>query len=482
VPKRGDSRSTGDSSPGILEEFQKLVQPELERIASQGTESDSELAAGTAVAVAAETGRSIDEVLHLMIEDRPGSSFAYSPPRSEKRCGTWTWDPVIPRYESEFVLKTGFEVDRADHLSYAASELVTDLITRYTAAGLHRGTRLFPYKAAGFRKIVRQWLSKPSWESRFTNPGRISHLAWNVLHSETGGELATVCLVLGLPHTLAQVELFYSVLEVDEAASLFARARAKLWGTHETFTASAQTSDLDSAQFVGCRPFPRMSVTIDAIKWFREGSEEFFTVRVASFDPDRHSELLNRAMMYAVWHQFFSFGTRAIVDAYQSLCVFSKSTGLGVLSDKDFSTGYEARIVFARLKLQAHMKAIENRLAQVVRRFPENIQMDLGPVWLFNANKQPVDLTATTIQEVMKEKFPFPVNTPRKVMRHLLRKAGMSHTYAEAYMGHWWHGREPFSPFSSFNFGRFVADLKRLLPDCLETQLGFTPVPGVRER
>jgi hypothetical protein len=73
------------------------------------------------------------------------------------------------------------------------------------------------------------------------------------------------------------------------------------------------------------------------------------------------------------------------------------------------------------------------------------------------------------------------VNTPRKFTRYLLRTKGMPHTYAEAFMGHWWHGREPFSPFSSFDCGAYVDSLGKLLPNLIK-QLGFDPVPRVRTK
>ena len=65
-------------------------------------------------------------------------------------------------------------------------------------------------------------------------------------------------------------------------------------------------------------------------------------------------------------------------------------------------------------------------------------------------------------------------------MRYLLRKSGMTHSHAEAYMGHWWHGREPFSPFSSFHFGAFVDDLTRHMRRVFKEQLRIREDSGAR--
>jgi hypothetical protein len=211
-------------------------------------------------------------------------------------------------------------------------------------------------------------------------------------------------------------------------------------------------------------------------------------MRLPYFKKERDSEILNRAVMYATWHQFFAFGTRAICDAYQKSDKFSDDSGIGVLSDKDFITGYKTRIIFAPPRLRRHMRALERRLVELLELQPTLRPFDdssekqdkFPPVWLLDTAHQCVELKPSTIDEVMKEKFPLPVNSPRKVMRFLLRIAGMSHTHAEAFMGHWWHGREPFSPFSSFAFCNFIARLRELMPDLLEKKLGFDRTPGSR--
>jgi len=73
-----------------------------------------------------------------------------------------------------------------------------------------------------------------------------------------------------------------------------------------------------------------------------------FGKRLSSYDPKSDDDhFLNRAVMYVVWHQFFSFGTRAICDAYQDHKSFSKNSGIGILSDKDFANGYKTRLILA---------------------------------------------------------------------------------------------------------------------------------------
>ncbi len=467
-----------------LQEFQDLIVPALKEIARDLSSSTENLVAAAAIAISAETGRSLKELLRLLIEPRLTSSFSFMPPSNDERCGLWRWNAIHPPYNAELKVDKQFDVDRRDFLVYPASEIVTDLIARLvTKTPPPEGLRLFPYKMKVFRGNVTRLLRKLSGERRFTI-ARISQLIWTQLHVITGGELASACLVLGFPQQLAQVELFYAILEVSKAEDLFARTSACLWNPAlpAHILPPDLVSDPDKESFVGCRAFPRLDVTRGAVAWLSDGSRAFFGIRAQHFDPTSQAKQLNQAVIYAVWHQFFSFGTRAIISAYQPVSEFSELTGVGVLSDKDFESGYKTRLVWARPKLLAHMKAVERRLAELHYKFPGCNFSDLGPVWLLDGNGQPEMLTPTAIKRVMNKEFPFPVNTPRKVMRYWLRRAGMSHAHAEAYMGHWWHGREPFSPVSSFNFGPFLTELKRILPGLLEDQLGFVTIPGVRSK
>lgn len=473
-----------------VKEFHRHILPHLKRMSRNVGPSDQEhIVAGAVVAVMAETGRNLNEVQRLTIDPKLSSQFSYRPPdlSAGETCGRWKWDSISPPYESEFKNEGKFAVDPANYLVYPASPTVTKIIERYLPFRENsKSKRLFPFK--GIHGAVRKYLSEYDAYEHFT-PTRITNLSWGILHKLTGGELASICLLLGLHRPLAQVELFYSILETSEATGLFAESQRRLWNepTPDAITAACDPAP-GTPQFVGCRAFPHMDRVREAIDWLREGSEKFFSMRLHCFKKERDSEILNRAVMYATWHQFFAFGTRAICDAYQQIDGFSDDSGIGVLSDKDFITGYKSRIILAPNRLRRHMKALELRLAQLLLAkqslwpLPTASDKQGGPppVWLLDASYNCVHLTPTTIEEVMKERFPLPVNSPRKVMRYLLRKAGMSHTHAEAYMGHWWHGREPFSPFSSFDFGNFIGQLRGLMPDLLEKELGFDPTPGSR--
>jgi hypothetical protein len=58
---------------------------------------------------------------------------------------------------------------------------------------------------------------------------KIARLKWSLLSQATGGDLSDASLVLGQPHPIARVPLFYSLLSVEDAGFLFEKATAALW-------------------------------------------------------------------------------------------------------------------------------------------------------------------------------------------------------------------------------------------------------------
>lgn len=462
-----------------VDEIREPILPALARASMDDSVSLDDLTAATAVGICIETGRHLDDALKLEIERLPKSQFAFEPAKQAGECAYWNWSPIGPLYKTELPVPPEMEVPRATYLRYRSSTLVTSLIDQYRRrTGVGFG-RLFRKSLDYCEAAAKNWLRARDPQLRFTT-NRLSHLRWGLLHELTGGELASTCLVLGLPHPQARVELFYALLSAVEARELFEQSGKALWGEYDDNSIQSPTSDVhDPQRFVGCRAFPRLNVVQETVQWLREGSRQFFSLRIPSFDLDRDSDVLNRAVLYLVWHQFFSFCTRAICDAYLPEDLFSAHTGIGILSDKDFADGYKTRLIWASPQVRQHMRAVEKRLSLLMLRLFAPEDQPAFPIWLSSSEKKAVPVTPTSIAAILGDRFPFPANTPRKVMRYLLRRAGISHEHAEAYMGHWSHGREPWSPFSSFDFARLAEDLGSVIPRCL-MELGFDWFGGGR--
>ncbi len=463
-----------------LDDFRYCILPALERASTDDGIPLDELMVATIVGCVVETGRNLEDVLALRVERLPSSEFVFEPAKGTSGCGYWNWWAIGPLYRSELRIPPDLEVPRSTYLQYPASSLISRLIDQYRRrSGVSVGL-LFRKPVTDCNNAVKGWLRAHD-PQRFTI-GRLSHLRWTLLHQMTGGELASACLLFGLERTQARVELFYAVLSLQEATDLFNRSGRELWGESDaaqTQPAVTQTPDLD--KFVGCRAFPRLQVVRDTVQWLQAGSKSFFSLRLSSFNPEIHADLLNRAVMYLVWHQMFAFATRAICDAYQSSDNISAESGLGVLRDKDFADGYKTRLVWAPPPLLDHMHALEQRIDRLAHQHYEPGDRPESPLWLLSPDKRPEQITPTSIARMLGDRFPFPVNTPRKVMRYLLRVNGMPHENAEMYMAHWFFGREPWSPLSSFDYPAYLRQLKTLIPRCLDAA-GFNWIPLWRSK
>lgn len=455
-----------------IAELETDLLPALRHARDDETISDEKLTAATVVAVAIDTGRDLDRILKLKIERLPDSEFAFQPPTKRDPDGWWSWHTIGPLYKSELTVPLSQSESRADQLRFRSAALVRDLMLKYKKRFRIRSANVFPSEKTEI--WVKAWIKEIDREQRITL-NRLAHLRWNEIHRITGGERACACLILGIPQTPAAVELHYAVLGTGEATRLFEESSCGIWGD-ECAARSGQMGGSNRDTYSGCRAFPTRDAVKHAVGWLRNGSRHFFRTPPEEFKVRRDRQYLNRAVLYVVWHQFYAFGTRAICDAYQEKVDFAEGSPVGILSDKDFADGYKTRIIWADQALRNHMSAVEIRLAQIAKKLRITRALPKSSVWFLDKKGKAIPITPKNISSLLGAEFPFPVNTPRKIMRNLLRERHVSHEHAEAYMGHWSHGREPWSPYSSFDFDGFLATLRKTIPGCLK-ELGFKWLP-----
>jgi hypothetical protein len=454
-----------------LRELQKTILPSLE---STLESSDATvLKSATLVAISIDSGRQMKDAVELTIEQEPKTAaFRYQRPDPDSGgCGIWTWDAIGPDYDSDFGVPRGMAMDRAPVLRYPASRLVTSLFERYCRVAKFR-TVPFDRERDHAAEAIR-WMKRQSgWEN--VTPAGLARLRWQALHEATAGELASACLILGRRAHQASVEMHYAILEVSEAREKFDKASETLWGEHAMKSSLLSPAE---AAVVGARAFPKISLVQETVGRLRLASEEFFRIAPSKFDAQMHGKLLNGAVLYAVWHQFFCFATRAIRDAYQQRSLFADTNQVAILSDKDFDDHHKTRLIWADKRLLRHMKSIEERLASIRERLKSHRFPKDSPLFFLDDGKRALRITPKTVEVQLGAEFPFEVNAPRKLMRFLVRKAGLSHEDAEVYMGHWWDAREPWSPFSSFDWPGYLKRLEAIIPEILDG-LGFTWIPG----
>jgi hypothetical protein len=451
-------------------ELERTIIPTLELVAHSSQVSLGDLKSATMVAISIDTGRQMEDVVELAIQkDRQSAPFSYQfPMRGKDGRGIWTWNAIGPEYDAASDVPRELQMDRAPALRYPASRLVTELMENYRAVA-HFRTVPFAGKDDDVRETFRWIKRQKGWGD--VTPSKLASLRWQSLHQVTHGELASSSLILGLKAHAASVEMHYAVLEVSEARQKFNASSSILWGENsESCTISSE------AAIVGARGFPKVHEVQQTIARLQKASRVFFGIDLRSFDPQQHARLLNDAVLYAVWHQFFCFATRAIRNAYQERSLFARRSQIAILSDKDFEDRHKTRLIWADRRLLQHMKSIEERLTAVRERLKNHRFPKDSPLFFLDDGKRALRITPKTVEDQLGAAFPFEVNAPRKLMRFLVRKAGLSHEDAEVFMGHWWDLREPWSPFSSFDWPRYLKRLETVIPDLLD-RLGFTWIP-----
>lgn len=457
-----------------LEEFRRGILPALAGACQSDSRDELEIA--TLLAIMIDTGREADEVLAAPIEKNPNAWLCYQRPSAAAERGSYYWAAIEPVYKTAWAVDEEKELPRATYLRFPASTLVTQLVEKLSKKAKFASGKIFRQKKDYYKKALTEWIKSHDCTQRAT-ARRLANLRWESLHQCTGGDLATCCLTLGVGESIAAVELHYAVLHVSEARQKFEESSRKLWGEHfgEGSVDYDDASPEDVGKIIGIRAFPKIGTVVGIVAGLRAASREFFEIPAKDFDFAQHAHLLNRAVLYATWHQMHAFATRAIRDAYQERSIFS-SDGISTLRDKDFEDGHKARMVWADPMLLTHMEAIEQRLGEMRAEAPDKKFPENSPLWLISEGGMIENITPTTIAKHLGADFPFPVNTPRKVMRYLLRTRGLSHEDAEVYMGHWWQSREPWSPFSSFAWDVYLDRLENLIPAILK-DLGFVWPP-----
>ncbi len=454
-----------------LGELQRTILPTLE--ACLQSSDATVLKSATLVAISIDSGRQMKDVVELGIEqDRKADPFSYRYPDPKRGgCGIWAWDAIGPDYESDFDVPRGMAIERAPVLRYPASDLVVKLIEKYRRVAKFRTV---PFdRERDHAAEAGNWIKQQSgWEN--VTAAKLARARWQALHEATGGELASACLILGRRAHQASVEMHYAVLEVAEAREKFDEASEILWGKHAV--KSGLLPPADAPVVVGARAVPRISLVQETVARLQAASKEFFAIAPSRFDPSFHGKLLNHAVLYAVWHQFFCFATRAIRDAYQERSLFADNNQVAILSDKDFDDHHKTRLIWADKRLLRHMNSIEDRLQAIHARLRSHRFPKDSPLFFLDEGYRALRITPKTVADQLGEEFPFEVNAPRKLMRFLVRKAGLSHEDAEVFMGHWWNAREPWSPFSSFDWSGYLVRLSAVVPAILEG-LGFTWIP-----
>jgi hypothetical protein len=179
-----------------------------------------------------ETGRPLEMALTLRRNPECIDEYAYLSGSSVSEFGFWQWKAITPLYRTQRLPVPDLESRRVDGIRHRASHTASIIMNAYVDTLPQNHKVLFPWTVEKVRDLLRPWLQHLDPSGRLTIP-KLSRLQWSLLSQECGGDISEASLVLALPHPLARVPLFYSLLAVNDAQDLFRRATETLWGKNQ---------------------------------------------------------------------------------------------------------------------------------------------------------------------------------------------------------------------------------------------------------
>ncbi len=431
------------------------------------------------IAVMMETARPLNEASSIRFKPAPDAAFLFVPSARSDKASLWCWKAIEPLYKLARPVVPGKEMIRRSYLTYPVHKVSDDLLRSWRRHSRSVHMDLFREPLNRYEERLKPWLRQLDGTGRLTL-SKIARLKWSLLSQESGGDFTEASLVLGRPHPLARVPLFYSLLRVEDASALFTSATRKLWGgrneNRSPFELRARYMSADLEPYTGSRSCPSIDIVRDAI-----GITKASAFRLAQLDltkelPDDFIDLFNHSILYLLWHQFYAVAVRGIRMPYTRAAQVCGTSGTVTVADKDSGDGHKTRLLWFPPTLLKHMQQTERIVDEVKERLVVDSDQSRSPIFFLDGDSQAVEIKPKLIEDISREFFPFATNTPRRVMRFLLRDEGMTSEMVEVYMGHWLEQREPWGRWSSFDYGAYLKVLWTHIPRILG-QLGFECPP-----
>ena len=315
------------------------------------------------------------------------------------------------------------------------------------------------------------------------NGGRISlakiaNVLWQTAHSITGDAALASC-VTGMQHPLARVRLHYTAMPARAVQKTYRRAIHDLlggssWPDYPTFEEGHS-----GEATVGARLCP----TLPAVKAMFARLRADIIASLNVVDRDGFIAHHNLLTLFAV--QFFAYATtcRAIVTPYPDPASVDSERQLATLADKDDESCHKTRLVWMPPALLNNMGLYAAHLESLNAQLPgPPKKLAKAPCFFLDDGMVPIPVRPKTLEPLLKPYLDVRANTHRRFLRTELLERGCNPEVVDAFMGHWHTGEEPFSPYSTFSFSAYVAELSTYLGPLL-AEIGLDrPVAGLLSR
>lgn len=334
--------------------------------------------------------------------------------------------------------------------------------------------RLFRRRPDTMRENLKSLLLELDPLKRLTETKLSKLMFWQLLE-KTDGDVCAASMIVGDEHTLAHVRLFYSVMSVEYLQKSYIKATREMiewlslainWEGKAVVDFNPEKSD----RFLGSRLCPKQKAVKGAI----------LKLKGALFSAQQRNDFLlvhNLHTLFMVWRFVFATACRAIVTPYLALSDIDRSSGIGLLTDKDDGTGYKSRLIWLPPTVIRDMAQYEQYRLAFLKSHTEMICKDDLAIFFVeldrNEQLRAITVSPKTMLPIMEAFLPsYPANFHRRFLRMELLERGCPTEIVDAWMGHWHMGEEPWATLSSFSFQIYRDTLQQFLLPLLD-EIGF---------
>ena len=308
---------------------------------------------------------------------------------------------------------------------------------------------------------------------------KIDGVLFQTIVEQTNGDIVAAAWITGKDHRLASVRRFYRASARQKLQSIYLRAATsiaeELARNGYALTVRGDAINPGNGIFVGSWNCPTLEVVRGAVHRLKNDLRDSMQISGESPTEEEFVRRHNLYTLYSVWSFGFAVGARGVHTPYLHLSQVDRFTGMARMHDKGPENGYRTRVLWLPPKAQQQIAHYNDYLSalHVSHSLPSATRAN--PCYFLASTTKVLDVQPRSLAPWMAKYLPFPVNVARHFVGTHLRDRGLPPEIADAWMGHWWRGEEPWGPFSSFSYHEYRRRLEILLVPLL-AELGFEPL------
>lgn len=383
----------------------------------------------------------------------------------------WVVGALEPEYRSALPAAAKPYLVESRHLLVTAphpkiAEVLSRWVNTRGSAGL-----LFEKDVVFYEQATERFLNEVNglYATRLTQR-RVEREFLHRLYKQ-GRDWVLASLVTGVPHSSAEIPMYYAAPRLCDVYDLAVCGAANLMGQI--------LSELGEVDHAPVNLMPRAAIQVCGLKFAREDRVGCRTLVISGAvkslvcslrlehqralkrvgRPDYLIHLHNQLTLYVSLMISFSSGYRAVRDPLNLITSVDFGSGFAVISDKDGDDFYHSRVVWLPAlvleQLEAyriHSRLLAQRLTIANESLSRALVRGSNPfMFLLDSGGSILKLGPKEVSGLLLELFPVPMNVGRAYLRNSLSELQLDGELLRWFMGHWDHGQEPYSARSSFS-------------------------------